>query len=115
VRLDAQGHIIGYLNLTPRQGDEQLATFPTFRVAHNRQEGDRLVTPLAKATGLPFHTGRGSCVEDVYSTQVRARYLEIACLVSGPRTASVIVGAAPPQAWGAEEALIQRAIAAVTS
>ncbi|HEV3130196.1 MAG TPA: hypothetical protein VGY32_14525, partial [Solirubrobacteraceae bacterium] len=35
------GKFVGYMNLTPRQSHETLANWPTFRVDHNHDEGDR--------------------------------------------------------------------------
>ncbi len=115
VRRGSAGRFVGYLNLTPRQGDEQLSTWPSFRIAHNRAEGNRHVTLLAHATGLPFRTGTGSCVIDTYETVTSARYTEIACLVSGSHTSSVIVGAAPPQSWPTVKSVLEQAVANVSS
>jgi hypothetical protein len=110
------GHrFLGYLNLTPRQGDEALSTWGSFRVAHNTKEGDRSVRKLAAAQGLRFRTGRGSCVRDAYTTKTGAQYVEVACLVAGAKTASVIVGAAPPQMWAQLSPSIERAISALTT
>lgn len=111
--LGSGGSFLGYLNLTPRQGDETQSNWSSFRVGHNREEGDRAVTQLAAATGLHFLTGRGSCVKDSYTTQTGSRFVEIACLVAGARAQSVIVGAAPPSVWGRESGSIERAIAGV--
>jgi hypothetical protein len=109
------GRFLGYLNLTPRQGDEQLATWPAFRLEHNAEEGQRDLNRIAAATGLRFATGRGSCVEDSYVTRARTSYIEIACLVSGSRTSSVVVGAAPPGLWPRMSGAIEQAVAAVRS
>lgn len=111
--LGPAGRFLGYLNLTPRQGAETLPDWASFRIEHNAEEGDRAVTRLAAATGLHFLTGRGSCVKDSYTTSVGSHYVEIACLVVGARTASVIVGAAPPDRWQAVSPAIERSIAAV--
>jgi hypothetical protein len=107
------GVYLGYLNITPRQGDETLTNWAEFRVDHNREEGDRGVKRLAAATGLHFLAGHGSCVKDAYATGTGARYIEIACLVTGTRGSSVIVGAAPPDRWGQAAPTIERAIAGV--
>jgi hypothetical protein len=112
---DAENHFLGYLNLTPRQGAEALGTWAAFRTAHNAEEGDRAVTTFAAATGLRFRTGRGSCVRDGYTTSTGHHYIELACLVQGPRAASVIVGAAPPATWAGTAPLIERAISALTT
>lgn len=106
----ADGRFLAYLNLTPRQGPESLANWSSFRIRHNRQEGDRRVTTLAAATGLHFLTGRGSCIKDSYSTISGARYVEVACLVAGAHSSSVIVAAAPPAAWNQETDTLERAI-----
>jgi hypothetical protein len=49
-------------------------------------------------------------VIDSYRTS-RARYREIACLVAGTRTSSVIVGAAPSKTWAQQAKKIELAIA----
>lgn len=112
---DASGHFLGYLNLTPRQGNEQLATWATFRVDHNREEGDRQVVELGHAGDLRFRSAHGSCVSDRYVTRVGTRYREIACLVVGARAATVVVGAAPPDSWSRLSPALQRAISTLTT
>lgn len=102
--------IRGYLNLTPRQGAETLANWPSFRIEHLGDEGSTDVRLIASAHGLLFRSGHGTCVIDSYRTS-RARYREIACLVAGTRTRSVIVGAAPSNTWGQQAEVIERAIA----
>jgi hypothetical protein len=111
--LGSDGRFLGYLNITPQQGDETLSNWSSFRVDHNRNEGDRAVRRLAAATGLRFLTGHGTCVKDAYTTQTGSRFVEIACLVAGARAESVIVGAAPPAGWATESPTIERAIAGV--
>jgi hypothetical protein len=108
--LGGPGQFLGYLNVTPRQGNESLANWGEFRVDHNREEGDIAVTRLASATGLRFLTGHGGCVKDSYRTSTGGHYIEIACLVVGARTDSVIVGAATPASWAATSGSIERAI-----
>lgn len=107
------GRFLGYLNLTPRQGAESLSNWSSFRVDHNGEEGDVGIKRLAAATGVHFRSGRGSCIKDSYATRAGARYVEIACLVVGRRSADVIVGAAPPSQWSHEAASLERAIEAV--
>jgi len=104
--------IRGYLNLTPRQGAETLANWPSFRIEHLGDEGSTDVRLIASAHGLSFRSGHGTCVIDSYRTS-RARYREIACLVAGTRTSSVIVGAAPSKTWAHQAETIQRAIASL--
>jgi hypothetical protein len=104
------GRIVGYLNATPLQGGETAANWSHFRVAHNREEGDRNNRLVAAATGLRFHEATGSCVIDSYSSSTGSRYREIACLVSGRRATTVIVAAAQPSRWRAEAPLLERAV-----
>ena len=101
--------IRGYLNLTPRQGAETLANWPSFRIEHLGDEGSTDVRLIASAHGLSFRSGHGSCVIDSYRTS-RTRYREIACLVAGTRTSSVIVGAVPSKTWAQQAETIERAI-----
>lgn len=103
------GLIRGYLNITPRQGTETLADWPSFRIEHLGDEGSSHVHLIAAARGLEFRSGRGSCVIDTYLTS-RARYREIACLVKGARTSSVIVAAALSKTWPQQASTLERAI-----
>jgi hypothetical protein len=104
------GKIVGYLNATPRQGDEDAADWAGSRVAHNRGEGDREVRRLASARDLHFGSATGSCVIDYYLTTTGNRYREIACLVTGRSATTVIVAAAPPSRWHSEGPLLRRAV-----
>lgn len=113
--LDAHGHYLGYLNLTPRQGAETLASWPTFRLRHNAAEGEREVKLYAAARNLRFRAAHGTCVRDSYTTSTNARYMEIACLVDGSHATSVIVGAATREDWTRERSVIERAIAALVT
>jgi hypothetical protein len=106
------GSIRGYLNATPQQGTETLANWPSFRIRHLREEHSTDVRLIASAQRLPFRSGQGSCVIDSYRTS-RARYREIACLVAGNRTSSVVLGAAPSKTWAQQAGTIERAIASV--
>jgi hypothetical protein len=110
-QVDARGLIVGDLNATPRQADEALSNWATFRPNHNAHEGDRHVRVLAAARALPFRFGRASCVIDTYRTS-RAPHREIACLVDGARRSTVIVAAATTGAWPREHAQLERAIQA---
>ena len=105
------GLIVGYLNATPRQANESLRNWATFRPRHNAQEGDRDVRVLHDTTGVPVGSGRGACVEDTYRT-VRAHYHEVACLVDGQRASTVVVAAATTTAWPRMAGELRRAIAA---
>jgi hypothetical protein len=111
--LDGHGDYRGYLNLTPRQGDERQSNWRAFRPRHNAAEGERDVTLQAGATGLRFRTGQGACVQDAYTTAEGTRYVELACLVGAGRGESVVVGAAPSSEWALEGHVIERAISAL--
>jgi hypothetical protein len=108
-------HYLGYLNLTPRQANETVANWPSFRIAHNADEGDRNVKSLAVGRDLHFRSGRGVCVRDSYTTPTSAKFIEIACLVGGPKRLSVIVGAAPPGSWTTIAPSLERAISSFTT
>lgn len=108
------GVIVDYLNATPRQGEERPATWARFRVAHNREEGDRAVRALAATRALHFPTGPGACVEDVYRTVSHA-YHELACLVRGARASTVVVAAALQQRWTRDRTVLERALGAFTT
>jgi hypothetical protein len=109
--LDRRHRFLAYLNATPRQATESLADWAAFRVAHNREEGDRGVRLLATGHDLPFRGGRGACVRDRYATSTGAQYVELACIVAAGRT-TVVVAAAPPAAWAAQRATLERALEA---
>jgi hypothetical protein len=104
------GAIRGYLNATPRQGAERLSNWGSFRVDHNRDEGDVDVKPVASATNLHFRNGHGSCVIDAYRSSSGRSYREIACIVAGARATTVVVGAAPPAQWFRQGPALERAI-----
>jgi len=106
------GAIAGYLNVTPRQGRETPADWAAFRVDHNRGEGERDVVGEGSAAGLRFASGTGSCVRDAYTTSLRVRYVEIACLVGSPHGSFVIVAAAPCSGWASERGVLLRALSA---
>jgi hypothetical protein len=109
---DRHGGFLGYLNLTPRQAGERQANWASFRVRHNRAEGNRELSVMASARRLRFAGGVGAYVMDAYTTPTRARYVEIACLVAGAHPA-VIVAAAPPTLWRLRSPTLERAIDAV--
>jgi hypothetical protein len=111
---DDRGRYRGYLNLTPRQGAEQLAGWAAFRTRRNREEGDRNTHTLAAAEGLRFSAARGSCVIDDYLSRVGSHpYRELACIVAGSRYTNVFVGAALVPDWPTLGPVIERAAAAL--
>ena len=102
-----------YLNATPRQGDEQLRGWAAFRLALLTADDAASARELAAAQSVTFRGGTGSCVIDQYVTRTGAhRYQEIACLVQGRASASVVVAAAPAATWAQVSPLLLRAVAA---
>jgi hypothetical protein len=111
--IDPHGVEVLYLNAGPKTGDPQLSTWPSFRVDHVRGEQNRWVHEDGHAFSVPFHGGHGSCVLDDYVTRIHANhYREIACLVQGRTTASVIVAAAIAKDWPRYEQQLKRAVEA---
>jgi hypothetical protein len=113
---DTTGQIVGYLNITPRQGDERLRGFAAFRVHRLADEHDQSVHLEAAAEGLALHGGHRSCVLDDYVTRIgHHHYRELACFVVGRRGgAAVVVAAATDADWGHFEPQLQRAVASFT-
>jgi hypothetical protein len=110
---DAAGRFLTYLNAGPSNGGEQVRGWPSFRIAHLRDEGDTSVNERAEASGLAFRGGNGSCVIDDYVTRVKDNhYREIACIAQGRTTASVIVATALASRWARSAPQLERAIAA---
>ena len=105
------GEVLVYLNVTPRQGDETLRDWPSFRVNHLREEGQTGVRVDDVSPPLDFRSGRGRCVIDKYTTKVRDNhYREIACYVQGAHAASVLVAAAPAATSQATVALLEKVV-----
>lgn len=111
--LRSGGKLIGYLNVTPGEGEETLADWVRFRLDHNAREGDREVKEEASARGVRFRTGTGTCLRDRYTTGTGARYIELACIVKGAAATSVIVAASPPQAWARVAPSLYRSLSAL--
>jgi hypothetical protein len=114
-RLGPDGQYLLYLNATPRQGDESLRNWASFRLAILRSDDASRASLDAAAPNQPFRGGRGSCVIDHYVTRLRAhRYTELACLVQGRTGASVIVAAALTALWPSARAVLTQAVSAYT-
>jgi hypothetical protein len=112
-RLSPGGGFQLYLNATPRQGTERLQDWAGSRVKLLRSDDAAWAHQDAAARGVQFRGGTGSCVIDDYLTRIGAHhYEEIACLVQGRTSASVIVAAAPAAAWAQARPLLFRAVAA---
>lgn len=111
-RLGPGGRIQLYLNATPRQGNERLAHWAASRLSRLRSDDAASAHEDASAEGVKFRGGTGSCVIDDYITRIgRHHYQEIACLVQGRTSASVIVAASPAAIWTQTRPLLLRAVA----
>lgn len=112
-RLSPDGAFQVYLNATPRQGTERLRHWAAFRLRLLRSDDAVSAHEVAAAQRVTFRGGTGSCVIDGYVTRIGAHhYDEIACLVQGRTSASVIVAAAPAATWARARPLLFRAVAA---
>ncbi len=112
-RLSPAGAFQLYLNATPRQGAERLRNWAAFRLRLLRSDDAVSAREVAAAQGVRFRGGTGSCVIDGYVTRIGAhQYNEIACLVQGRTSVSVIVAAAPAATWTRARPLLFRAVAA---
>jgi hypothetical protein len=96
--LGPDGTYLGYLNVTPRQGNERLGGWAVFRLAHLR--GDGSISARQDGAVESVRTGQSlrSCVTDDYVTEIgHHRFHEVACLVTTTSAGSVVVAATP---WG---------------
>jgi hypothetical protein len=97
---DRRGRYLGYLNVTPRQGAEQLAGWAAFRTGRNAGDGDKQVRIVKSAENVTFTGAHGSCVTDDYLSKIGGNpYRELACIVAGRHSTSVFVGAALVSEW----------------
>jgi hypothetical protein len=97
---DRAGAYLTYLNVTPRQGAEQARGWARFRTRRNREEGAKRIRTIASAERLHFADATGSCVVDDYLSRVGAHpYRELACIVAGRRSTSVLVVATRRSSW----------------
>jgi len=101
-----------YLNATPRQGAERLHDWAAFRLRLLLSDDAVSAHEVAAAQRVKFRVGTGSCLIDDYVTRIGAHhYEEMACLVQGRTSASVIVAAAPAAMWAQARPLLFRAVA----
>jgi hypothetical protein len=112
-KLSPSGAFLLYLNATPRQGEESLRNWATFRLGLLRSDSASSAHEDSAATGVRFRGGTGSCVVDDYVSRIgRHHYEEIACLAQGRTGASVIVATAPAAQWPAALPTLTRAVSA---
>ena len=112
-RLGPGGAFQLYLNATPRQGAERLRHWSAFRLTLLRSDDAASAHEVSAAEDVRFRGGTGSCVIDAYVTRIGGHhYQEIACLVQGHTSASVIVAAAPAATWAQARPLLFQAVGA---
>ena len=84
-----------------------------FRLGLLRSDDAASARQDAAAEGVKFRGGTGSCLIDDYVTRIGGHhYQEVACLVQGRTSASVIIAAAPAARWAQVRPLLLRAVAA---
>jgi hypothetical protein len=90
------GTYLGYLNVTPHQGDESLRDWAAFRLSHLRDDDAVSVHEDAMVTALRTRTGARSCVTDDYVTTIGHHHFhEVACYVMRGSASSVVVATTP--------------------
>jgi hypothetical protein len=101
-----------YVNATPREGGEQLATWAAFRLAVLRDESAKTAHESGHVVDVAFNGGFGSCIHDDYVTRIGSHhYAEIACYVEGPHGGSVVVASTFASLWQKEKRLLEQVIA----
>jgi hypothetical protein len=90
------GTYLGYLNVTPHQGDETLRDWADFRLSHLLDDDAVSVHEDARVTAIRTAAGVRSCVTDDYVTIVGHHHFhEVACYVMRGSVSSVVVAATP--------------------
>ena len=90
------GTYLGYLNVTPHQGDETLQNWAAFRLAHLLDDDAVSVHEDARVTAHRMSTGARSCVTDDYVTTIGHHHFhEVACYVMSGSVSSVVLAATP--------------------
>jgi hypothetical protein len=112
-RVSPSGTFEMYVNATPRQGTENLRHWADTRLGLLRDDDASSTHEDAAAEGMRFLSGAtGSCVIDDYVTRIGGNhYEEIACLVQGRSSASVIVATTPTTTWDQSQSLLLRTVA----
>ena len=94
--LNSAGTYLGYLNVTPHQGDETLQDWTAFRLSHLRDDDAVSVHEDAAVQSVQTAAAVRSCVADDYVTTVGHHHFhEVACYVTSGFVGSVVVAATP--------------------
>ena len=95
-RLASDGSYLGFLNVTPQEGDESLQSWDTFRVDHLRDDDASSAHEDGKVSSVVSGSVVRSCVIDDYVTRVGGHHFrEVACLVKTASQGAVVVAAVP--------------------
>ena len=94
--LSAGGTYLGYLNVTPRQGNETLRDWAAFRLSHLLRDDATSVHKDGMVSSLRTANGARSCVTDDYVTTIGHHHFhEVACYVIRNSVSGVVIGATP--------------------
>jgi hypothetical protein len=94
--LNSVGTYLGYLNVTPRQGDETLRDWAAFRLSHLLADDAVSVHEDAMVRSVRTAAAVRSCVTDDYVTTIGNHHFhEVACYVMSGSVGSVVVAAIP--------------------
>jgi hypothetical protein len=93
---NSAGTYLGYLNVTPHQGDETLQDWAAFRLSHLLGDDAVSVHEDATVQSVPTAAAVRSCVSDDYVTTIGHHHFhEVACYVASGSVSSVVVAATP--------------------
>ena len=110
---NSAGTYLGYLNVTPRQGDETLQDWTAFRLSHLLGDDAVSVHEDATVQSVRMATTDRSCVTDDYLTTVgHHQFHEVACYVASGSVSSVVVAATPSGDPAHVWSQLERAVAA---
>jgi hypothetical protein len=113
---NSAGTYLGYLNVTPHEGDETLHDWAAFRLTHLRGDDAISVHEDAKVQSIRSPAAVRSCVTDDYVTTIGHHHFhEVACYVMRGSVGSVVVAATPSGDPAHVWTQLERAVAAYPS
>jgi hypothetical protein len=113
---DSAGTYLGYLNVTPHEGDETLQDWAAFRLTHLRGDDAVSVHEDAAVQSVRSAAAVRSCVTDDYVTTIGHHHFhEVACYVMRGSVGSVVVAATPSGDPAHVWTQLERAVAAYPS
>jgi hypothetical protein len=113
---NSAGTYLGYLNVTPRQGDETLRHWAAFRLSHLLADDAISVHEDAAVQSVRTAAAVRSCVTDDYMTTIGHHHFhEVACYVTSSSVSSVVIAATPSGDPAHVWTHLERAVAAYPS